>query len=210
MDPLYRSMTSCAMTAIKVFDLLSAKLNLEESYVGGKFSAPYHNSWCFRVPIGGDKTLSVSVPPDAGGNQHQDHPVSGFYTAWTIETALMDTNGKIFYDDDLGYDNVRRFGNGSSCSADSVIGEVVVEILRLQKNFLSNGVSAAGESKGDASSGGESKSDSHAADTPLENCEKVSTDYNTKPTSFLMNQCEDVSADNGKVSIDYGHKPTSS
>ena len=78
--------------------------------------------WCFRVlwpesHIG----LSVATPPD--GNQH--HEKFGI----VYETAMFDIdanagNGKLVYDDDANYDDVRRFSD---------ISDVEAEIRRMRR-----------------------------------------------------------------------------
>ena len=60
-------------------------------------------SFCFQVfKNDGNIGLSISIPPDAFGNDSD----STIY-----ETALLDSSGDLIYDDDLGYDDVKRFSD---------------------------------------------------------------------------------------------------
>ena len=74
-------------------------------------------SFCFRVQIPQNKFnvgfISCSIPPDANmGLSYLKRNV-------VYETALIDTNGAVMYDDDLDYDDVNRFDSSSE-----IIGEI--------------------------------------------------------------------------------------
>jgi hypothetical protein len=77
-------------------------------------------SHCFRVEIPQNKfnvgAVSCSIPPDGnmGLSYVKKDPV--------YETALIDTNGKLMYNGNLGYDDINRFDSPS---------EVISEIKRL-------------------------------------------------------------------------------
>ena len=67
------------------------------------------NTHCFRIVLRGRPfQLSVSCPPDVS------YPC--------FETALMNAEGQIIYNEELGYDDICRFGTAE---------EVLEEILRL-------------------------------------------------------------------------------
>ena len=77
-------------------------------------------SFCFRVQIPPNKFnvgfISCSVPPDANMG------ISNIKKNVVYETALIDTNGKLMYNDDLDYYDVNKF--------DSIL-EVISEIKRI-------------------------------------------------------------------------------
>lgn len=77
-------------------------------------------SFCFRVQIPQNKFnvgfISCSIPPDANmGLSYLKRNV-------VYETALIDTNGAVMYDDDLDYDDINRFNSPSA---------IISEIKRL-------------------------------------------------------------------------------
>ena len=77
-------------------------------------------SHCFRVQIPQNKFnvgfISCSIPPDANmGLSYLKRNV-------VYETALIDTNGAVMYDDDLDYDDINRFNSPSA---------IISEIKRL-------------------------------------------------------------------------------
>ena len=77
-------------------------------------------SFCFRVEIPQNKFnvgfISCSIPPDANMG------ISNIKKNVVYETALIDTNGILMYNDDLDYDDVNRFDSPS---------EIISEIKRL-------------------------------------------------------------------------------
>jgi hypothetical protein len=81
-------------------------------------------SYCFRVQIPPNKFnvgfVSCSIPPDANlGLSYLKRNV-------VYETALIDTNSKLMYNDDLGYNDVNQFDSTS---------ELISEIKRLVKEL---------------------------------------------------------------------------
>lgn len=79
---------------------------------------PHEGSFCFRVkflnPIGEVHGISISYPMDVNKNKVEPPKI--------IETALIDEEEDICYNDDLGYDDVRRFDS---------VNNIVEEILRI-------------------------------------------------------------------------------
>ena len=58
-------------------------------------------SFCFQVfKSDGNIGISISIPPDAFVNDSD---------STTYETALLDSSADLIYDEDLGYDDVKRF-----------------------------------------------------------------------------------------------------
>jgi hypothetical protein len=92
------------------------------------------NSHCFRIMFTDSFGLSVSIPPDAMGN-NPNYLEDGQMPS-TIETALV-RNNEISYSDALGYDDVCRFyANNGELN----VNDLVTEIIRINDHLKQNGI----------------------------------------------------------------------
>ena len=127
---------ACSQASANLYRELSSRQELRDHVTFGDYSG----SFCFRVhfvnqPRGFQNVygISISFPPDAMGNRGTQNGDPELPT--TIETALFQLSGELYYNSELGYDDVGRFG-----SAD----EIVDEIIRISQfvhdpNFIEDG-----------------------------------------------------------------------
>ena len=88
----------CVKKSKELYSLLSPELQTL-----GLDVREHTSSFCFQVfKNDGNIGLSISIPPDAFGNDSD---------SIIYETALLDSSGDLIYDDDLGYDDVKRFSD---------------------------------------------------------------------------------------------------
>ena len=79
------------------------------------------NSFCGRIKLTNNRWISLSVPPDASGNNEAYKD----YSPTTFEIALWDNkHHEIMYDESIGYYDINRY--------DSIEG-LVEEIQRLSE-----------------------------------------------------------------------------
>jgi hypothetical protein len=106
----------CSMLARQMQELLQADSTLKQL---GCTVQPKVN-FCFRVQIPSNKFnvgfISCSVPPDANMG------ISNIKKNVVYETALIDTDDKLMYNDDLDYYDVNKFDS---------ISEIISEIKRI-------------------------------------------------------------------------------
>lgn len=105
---------SCIRKNIEIRNKLKNNEKIKDLISDGKitFMINPNVSWCFQLrfknknykKIGG---ISISVPPDVIGNRGNEYKEPEEPT--TVETALVDSDGKLIYIDELGYDDVKRF-----------------------------------------------------------------------------------------------------
>ena len=85
-------------------------------FPGWSITKPQNNHFAFRISRQGRHAISISCV--------------GFTDDQTYEMAIVDGNsGDLFYDHDLGYSDVQKFGS---------FDEVVAEISRLTTHFDNN------------------------------------------------------------------------
>ncbi len=113
-----KDLNACNMNARQLQAILQTDSTLKEF---GCVVQP-KVSHCFRVQIPENKFnigfVSCSIPPDANLG------LSSIKKDVVYETALIDTDGKLMYNDDLDYYDVNRFYSPS---------EIINEIIRLIK-----------------------------------------------------------------------------
>lgn len=111
-----KDLNTCSMHARQLQEVMQADNTLKEL---GCIVQP-KVSYCFRVQIPENKFnvsfVSCSIPPDANLG------LSSIKKDVVYETALIDTNGKLMYNDELDYYDVNRFDSSS---------EIINEIKRL-------------------------------------------------------------------------------
>ena len=111
-----KDLNACSMNARQLQAVMQADNTLKEL---GCIVQP-QVSFCFRVQIPQNKInvgfISCSIPPDANLG------LSSIKKDVVYETALIDTNGKLMYNDELDYYDVNRFDSPS---------EIISEIKRL-------------------------------------------------------------------------------
>ena len=96
----------------KIFDNLKSQSNMME---GVNFPDLHPGHYCFRVTFDGTEFgLSISCPPGYD---------------FFVETALL-KSGRIIYDSEKDYDDIRRFTN---------IVELIAEINRVKAFYLPKG-----------------------------------------------------------------------
>jgi len=111
-----KDLNACSMHARQLQAVMQADDTLKEL---GCVVQP-KVSYCFRVQIPENKFnvgfVSCSIPPDANLG------LSSIKKDVVYETALIDTYGKLIYNDELDYDDVNRYYSSS---------EIINEIKRL-------------------------------------------------------------------------------
>lgn len=123
---------SCIDASKALYNILEERFssNLEIIKLGVVLKERYEWSDCFRVrfnnPRNGVHEISIAYPTDAIGNRG---PKRGDpeIPIW-IETALINESDYLFYPEEIGYYDVRRFSSPD---------EIIEEILRVG-NFVVN------------------------------------------------------------------------
>ena len=114
-------LTICNIVAGQMHHQISNNVILKN--IGCSMQSFNSDCFCFRVNIPQNSfdvgAVSCSIPPDANMCTSQTYGLNATY-----ETALINTNGSLMYDDTLGYDDVCRFGS---------VAEIIDEIQSIVK-----------------------------------------------------------------------------
>lgn len=111
----------CNIVAGQMHHQISSNVILKN--IGCSVQSFNSDYFCFRVNIPPNSfdvgAVSCSIPPDANMGISQTYGLNATY-----ETAIINTNESLMYDDTLGYDDVCRFGS---------VAEIIDEIQRIVK-----------------------------------------------------------------------------
>ena len=135
---------ACADKAREIFDILETNESICRLFEPSPIKYKYH---CFilwlKLPKNSSQlsAVSISVPPDAWGNRGDRYKE---YNPSTIETALITgtkTRYNLYYADELGYCDVRRFDG---------INTLIDELIRIAQ--INRDADADGEADSEADS----------------------------------------------------------